>query len=85
MLDQFGVLHDGRQPYSAETLRAVKAMCEDAKLSVFIISNSSRRSSGTIKKLQRLGFDSAWFSGRGRVPSMTSRRPHNNIKATVLA
>ena len=62
LLDQFGVLHDGKRTYSPATVTAVQHLAA-AGLKVFIVSNSSRRSSGTIKKLQKLGFDASWFSG----------------------
>ena len=62
LLDQFGVLHDGKRTYSPATVTAVQHLAA-AGLKVFIVSNSSRRSSGTIKKLQKLGFDAGWFSG----------------------
>lgn len=62
LLDQFGVLHDGRQTYSYRTVEAVRALAS-LGIKVFIISNSSRRSSGTIEKLKKLGFDPNWFSG----------------------
>ncbi|KAG1680807.1 hypothetical protein FOA52_008140 [Chlamydomonas sp. UWO 241] len=62
LLDQFGVLHDGRMPYSAATIEGVRRLAA-AGLRVYIISNSSRRSSGTIAKLTKMGFDPAWFEG----------------------
>jgi len=41
LLDQFGVLHDGRQPYPG-AVHAVQALAESGR-QVLIISNSSRR------------------------------------------
>lgn len=70
LLDQFGVLHDGRKAYSQRTLEAVRAL-SDMGIKVFIISNSSRRSSGTLAKLQKLGFDAKWFVGAVTSGDMT--------------
>lgn len=72
LLDQFGVLHDGRAPYSDGTISCVRRLVE-AGLRIYIISNSSRRSSGTIDKLQRLGFDPTWFEGMPCMPCMHAR------------
>lgn len=41
LLDQFGVLHDGRKPYPG-AIEAVTALADSGR-SVLIISNSSRR------------------------------------------
>jgi ribonucleotide monophosphatase NagD (HAD superfamily) len=30
---------------------------------VVIVSNSSRRSGGTISKLEKMGFEGSWFAG----------------------
>lgn len=51
-----------RSPYSPATLAAVQHLAE-AGLKVFILSNSSRRSDGTILKLQKMGFQAQWFAG----------------------
>jgi len=61
LLDQFGVLHDGKQPYP-QAVAAVKQLA-DAGKQVVILSNSSRRSGGTIGKLAKMGFEEAWFAG----------------------
>ena len=42
LLDQFGVLHDGKQTYSPATVAAVQRLAA-AGLKVFIVSNSSIR------------------------------------------
>ncbi|CAO2192333.1 unnamed protein product [Urochloa humidicola] len=60
-LDQFGVLHDGKKPYPGAILALEKLAGNGAKM--VIISNSSRRSSVTIEKLQSLGFDTSCFLG----------------------
>lgn len=61
LLDQFGVLHDGRTPYS-RAIEAVRQLHAAGK-QIVIVSNSSRRSGGTIAKLEKMGFDGAWFAG----------------------
>ena len=61
LLDQFGVLHDGQKPYPGAQ-QAVQLLHE-AGLRVLILSNSSRRSGGTLKKLAKMGFQEEWFAG----------------------
>lgn len=61
LLDQFGVLHDGQQPY-AHALEAVELL-HDAGKQILVLSNSSRRSGGTIGKLAKMGFNAEWFAG----------------------
>ncbi|TQD88524.1 hypothetical protein C1H46_025944 [Malus baccata] len=60
-LDQFGVLHDGKQPYPGAISTLKKLASSGAKM--VIISNSSRRSSTTMDKLKSLGFDPSLFVG----------------------
>ncbi|KAG4180119.1 hypothetical protein ERO13_A10G146000v2 [Gossypium hirsutum] len=60
-LDQFGVLHDGKQPYPGVISTLEKLATTGAKM--VIISNSSRRASTTIEKLKNLGFDPSLFVG----------------------
>lgn len=54
LLDQFGVIHDGKVAYdgAVEAVAAVQAR----GTKVCIISNSSRRKSDTIDRLRRMGF-----------------------------
>ncbi|EFN54474.1 hypothetical protein CHLNCDRAFT_11074, partial [Chlorella variabilis] len=61
LLDQFGVLHDGEKPYPG----AIEAVAQLAArgMKLLIISNSSRRSAGALKNLERMGFDPACFAG----------------------
>jgi hypothetical protein len=61
LLDQFGVLHDGREPYpgAAQAVQQLHA----AGLRILILSNSSRRSGGTLQKLAKMGFQEEWFAG----------------------
>jgi HAD superfamily hydrolase (TIGR01459 family) len=61
LLDQFGVLHDGRVAYPA-ALDAVRRLAEAGKRLV-ILSNSGRRAEDTLAKLEPLGFDPSWFAG----------------------
>ncbi|MBA0749308.1 hypothetical protein Gogos_019941, partial [Gossypium gossypioides] len=60
-LDQFGVLHDGKQPYPGAISTLERVATTGAKM--VIISNSSRRASTTIEKLKNLGFDPSLFVG----------------------
>ncbi|KZV20319.1 hypothetical protein F511_17890 [Dorcoceras hygrometricum] len=60
-LDQFGVLHDGKQPYPGAIMTLEKIAASGAKM--VVISNSSRRASTTIEKLSSLGFDPSLFVG----------------------
>ncbi|KAM7489490.1 hypothetical protein LguiB_026974 [Lonicera macranthoides] len=60
-LDQFGVLHDGKQPYPGAISTLEKLANYGAKM--VIISNSSRRASTTVEKLQTLRFDPSLFIG----------------------
>ncbi|CAL5225478.1 g8300 [Coccomyxa viridis] len=61
LLDQFGVLHDGQKPYPG-SIEAVKALAESGR-KILIISNSSRRSSGALGKLEKMGFPKDAFFG----------------------
>ncbi|XP_022878249.1 uncharacterized protein LOC111396159 isoform X1 [Olea europaea var. sylvestris] len=60
-LDQFGVLHDGKQPYPGAISTLEKLANYGTKM--VIISNSSRRASTTFDKLRSLGFDTSLFVG----------------------
>ncbi|KGN47825.2 hypothetical protein Csa_018984 [Cucumis sativus] len=70
-LDQFGVLHDGKQPYPGAVL-ALEKLAECGTKMV-IISNSSRRSSTTMEKLKSLGFDPSLFVGAITSGELTHR------------
>ena len=61
LLDQFGVLHDGRFAF-AHALHAVEQLRAHGK-SLVVLSNSSRRSQETLAKLHRLGYDASLFTG----------------------
>ncbi|GFR42664.1 hypothetical protein Agub_g3601 [Astrephomene gubernaculifera] len=72
LLDQFGVLHDGRRPYPG-AIAAVRAACA-AGLRLLVLSNSSRRSGGTLDKLAELGFPRECFEG-GRCSHQRGAHP----------
>jgi hypothetical protein len=61
LLDQFGVMHDGRKAHASaiSTVRELHAR----GVSVYILSNSSRRSTGCISKLETMGFEPQWIAG----------------------
>lgn len=61
LLDQFGVLHDGKKPYPGAISTLEMLATTGAKM--VVISNSSRRASTTIDKLKSLGFDPSLFAG----------------------
>jgi ribonucleotide monophosphatase NagD (HAD superfamily) len=61
LLDQFGVLHDGRAALPGAV--AATAALARAGSRVLILSNSSRRAAGALDKLAALGFDPACFAG----------------------
>lgn len=61
LLDQFGCLHDGRDPLPG-AVAAVRALAATGARLV-ILSNSSRRAGGALAKLAGLGFDPACFEG----------------------
>ncbi|XP_027086089.1 uncharacterized protein [Coffea arabica] len=61
LLDQFGVLHDGKKPYPGAISTLEKLANFGAKM--VIISNSSRRACTTLEKLKSLGFDPSLFVG----------------------
>ncbi|MDX8453312.1 TIGR01459 family HAD-type hydrolase [Mesorhizobium sp. VK9D] len=68
LLDQFGVLHDGQQPYpgAVEALSALKR----AGKTVALISNSGKRAEPNEQRLLRLGFEAgSWdhFVSSGEV------------------
>ena len=61
LLDQFGVLHDGRKPYPG-ALEAVRSLHAAGKR-IAIVSNSSRRAQGALGKIAKMGFREEWFAG----------------------
>eukprot|EP00850_Spirogloea_muscicola_P001706 SM000006S19471 [mRNA] locus=s6:930492:933271:- [translate_table: standard] len=61
LLDQFGVLHDGRKPYPGAVDALERLAATGARL--VLVSNSSKRAAATLSKLAPLGFDPAIFAG----------------------
>lgn len=61
LLDQFGVLHDGRVAYP-HALHAVEQLHRAGK-NLVVLSNSGRRAGETLDKLARLGFSPTHFTG----------------------
>ena len=59
ILDQWGVMHNGKKGYP-QAIRCVKKLYQEKK-KIIIISNSSRRKECTIKILPKLGFDPKYF------------------------
>lgn len=82
LLDQFGVLHDGRVAYPA-AIDAVQRM-HAAGLRVYILSNSSRRASFALEKISALGFPRECFAGALCTLAAVSRHTAPR-KAHVLA
>lgn len=61
LLDQFGVLHDGKIAFP-EALEAVQQWAADG-MQLYILSNSSRRASVALHKINNLGFPRECFAG----------------------
>lgn len=80
-LDQFGVLHDGKNPFP-EAIECLRRIHEEfPRVRVHIISNSSRRRSSTLRKLKRMGFEEEWFYS-----AMTSGEVcHRYIEEEILS
>mmetsp|Transcript_24180 Transcript_24180/g.75990 ORF Transcript_24180/g.75990 Transcript_24180/m.75990 type:complete len:259 (-) Transcript_24180:179-955(-) len=83
LLDQFGVLHDGRVAYPC-AIEAVRELHAAGK-KVLIISNSSRRSSTTLEKLRPMGFDPSWFAGAITSGEITHRYLESSAPLPPLA
>jgi len=60
LIDQYGVLHDGRAPYPG-TVEALRKLAEAGKRSI-ILTNSGKRSAVNAERLVRLGFPAETFS-----------------------
>ncbi len=60
MIDQYGVMHDGQQPYpgAVDALTRLTAMNK----SVIILTNSGKRATPNIARLEHIGFPRASFS-----------------------
>ena len=59
ILDQWGVLHDGTEPYpgAIDCLKRLRA----AGKHVVVLSNSGRREAGNVQLMARMGFDASLF------------------------
>ena len=70
LLDQFGVIHDGKTAYEG----AVEAVNEllRRKKKIIIISNSSRRKRDTLARLHSMGFESDAGPDFPRISVVTS-------------
>ena len=80
LIDQFGVLRDGRAPYpeAVETLVRLK----DAGKSIIILSNSGKRSAENDRRLVDLGFVSGswdWFLTSGEVAWQNLKREGEGV------
>lgn len=81
LLDQFGVLHDGKVPYP-HAAAAVQRLAEAGK-QIIILSNSSRRSGGTIGKLAKMGFKEEWFAGVLHLKTKPHNQPWESAQSRV--
>ena len=59
ILDQWGVMHDGKKGYD-KAIKCVKRLYQERK-KIIIISNSSKRKEASVKRLAELGFDPKHF------------------------
>ena len=59
LIDQFGVLHDGHRPYdgAVDCLKRLKA----AGKTVVLLSNSGKRASANVARLEQFGFPRSAF------------------------
>lgn len=62
LLDQFGVLHDGKNPFP-HALDLCQRLAEDRDKRLVVLSNSSRRNANTFERLENMGFKREWFAG----------------------
>lgn len=62
ILDQWGVLHDGRKPYEGviESLREIR---QNSPIKIIILSNSSKRQASTHQGLQKVGMSADHIDG----------------------
>ena len=69
---QFGVLHDGKDPY-AHAKDLVRHLAEDLKCDLVILTNSARLWPHTVRRLEQMGFDPKWFRGVATSGDVTNR------------
>ena len=60
ILDQWGVMHDGKKGYNS-AIKCIDKLIDEKKL-LSIISNSSKRKKNTVERLSSLGFNQNDFS-----------------------
>src|SRR6476469_3512308 len=60
VLDQWGVLHDGANPYPGAIAAVEELVRRDKK--VALLSNSGRRAAKNRERMATFGFDPAWFA-----------------------
>jgi len=81
-LDQFGVLHDGKNPFP-EAIECVRRIHETfPSIRVHVLSNSSRRRSSTLNKLKRMGFEEKWFCSTMTSGEVCHRLIEENIMSS---
>ena len=81
-LDQFGVLHDGKNPFP-EAIECVRRIHETfPSIRVHVLSNSSRRRSSTLSKLKRMGFEEKWFCSTMTSGEVCHRLIEENIMSS---
>ena len=81
-LDQFGVLHDGKNPFP-EAIECVRRIHETfPSIRVHVLSNSSRRRSSTLSKLKRMGFEEKWFYSTMTSGEVCHRLIEENISSS---
>lgn len=59
LLDQFGVLHDGRAAFPGAQEAVLRL--RSAGLRLAVLSNSGKRSAANAERLESLGFEADWF------------------------
>ena len=59
ILDQWGVMHDGKKGYD-KAIKCVKRLYQERK-KIIIISNSSKRKEITVNRLPKLGYEPNYF------------------------
>lgn len=87
LIDQFGVLHNGVEPYACivNTLKMIKSL----KKRIVVISNSGKRANVNASRLVTLGFENTLFdnvitSGEVAFHRLTSRLSGSSIKTCYL-
>lgn len=82
LLDQFGVIHDGKRAYPG-AVDAVSLLQRSGK-KVVIISNSSRRKGDTIKRLLSMGFGPCEAEGSGSGSGSIGSKQDEKVPISVV-